>query len=180
MSALRTLVKLASKPLAPPRPPLREADAIVVLGAPTAPDGSLTAIVEERVRLGCELYAMGLAPTLFVSGKGEAGPMAARAIELGVPASAITAEGGSRTTEENARYCAELLPGGASVWVVSQPFHLRRASYLFRREGLRPLPIADEDSIQFRVPRLGLRWASREYVAWVHAALRTLAAPVIR
>lgn len=174
MSVVSALLRIASLPLGVDRPSFRIADAIVVLGAPTAHDGALTDIVDERVRAGCELFRRGLAPTLVMSGKNEAIPMAERAIEFGVPATAITTENESRTTAENARRCAGLLPSAKVVWVVSQPFHLRRAALLFRREGIRALPFCSSDSIQFSQPARGLKMTAREYAAWVRLGAEAL------
>jgi uncharacterized SAM-binding protein YcdF (DUF218 family) len=56
------------------------------------------------------------------------------------------------------------------VWLVSQPFHLRRAAFLFRKCGLEPLAWHLDDSLQYRWPRLGLRWIAREYAACARCA----------
>ena len=142
------------------------ADAVVILGAPLR-EGALSDVTLERVEAGVELYRRGLAPLVITSGRGEAGPMAARARALGVGDRDLLVEDRSTSTRENAERTAALLSAGARVWVVSQPFHLRRAVYCFEAAGLEALPYAHPDSIQRRRPDLALRWAAREYAAWL-------------
>jgi len=155
------------------------ADAIVVLGAPLRADGTLSGVSEERVQTGVELWRRGFAPVLVISGGGpgrllpdkprEADAMAARARELGVPDDALRVERESLSTADNARNTARLLAaeGRHRVWLVTQPFHTRRARAWFRRAGLEALSWYPDDSIQYRLPRHGLRWVVNEYAAWL-------------
>jgi uncharacterized SAM-binding protein YcdF (DUF218 family) len=160
---------------------LARADAIVILGAPLT-GTSLSPVVEERVRAGVDVWRRGLAPLVCVTGGGprgrvEADAMAARALELGVPAAALRIERRARSTEENARLSAAALRADACtrVWLVTQPFHLRRAIYCFRRAGLEPLGWHVDGSLQYRQPGRALRWIAREYAAWgLVAAKRAL------
>ena len=74
------------------------------------------------------------------------------------------------------------LPGGAGnttrgegvqrVWLVTQPFHGRRARGLFRRAGLDPRVWAIDDGLQHQHPARALRWIAREYAAWAGALAR--------
>lgn len=158
------------------------ADAIVVLGTPPGPNHGLTDVGEERVRAGVRLWQRGLAPILCLSGGGagrlapgrprEADVMAARARQLGVPASALRIERESLSTADNARMSAALLAaeGCRRVWLVSQPFHTRRSRYWFRRVGLEALAWYEEDSVEFREPRRAFAWITREYFAWLRMA----------
>lgn len=170
-AAAHAAVRVMSAPLAR-RDGFRPADAIVVLGAPLRPGGGMSAILEERVRAGVSLWQRGGAPLLCVTGGGppgrvEADAMAARALALGVDADALRVERRSRSTEENARFTAAMLAGDGcrTVWIVSQPFHLARARYLFRRAGLAALAWHADDSVQFRQPGRALKWLAREYAA---------------
>lgn len=172
------------------------ARAIIVLGAPLAPDGLLSELGAERVRAAAELWERGGAPRVVVSGgvtrgaaRSEAAGMAEGLVALGVPRPAILLEEHSRTTAENAARCAELLgapsealaeapdeaeatrseaPHG-EVWLVTQPFHARRAQRYFRRAGFAPRVWHIADSIAERDPRAAVRWSLREYLAWVKA-----------
>ena len=158
-----------------------------MLGTPLDARGRLTAIGEERVRAGAKAWHEGVAPLLVLTGGrapfvraphgvSEAAAMAARARELGVPGDAIVEEGASSSTLENARACAALLlPRGArKVWIVSHPFHLRRAMRLFRRAGFEPLGWLIAGSMEETLPWWGLRRVAREYLSWAKALLRGL------
>lgn len=155
------------------------ADAIVILGAPLARDGLLTDVLRERVIAGHQLWRAGAAPLVCVTGgpsrgRTEAGAMAEALADLGVPPHALRIETESRTTSENVTRVAALLAadGVRSVWVVTQPFHLRRACWLFRRAGLDARGFRIADGLQDREPERALRWIRREYAAWARALLR--------
>lgn len=150
---------------------LQPLDAIVVLGAPLHSSGALSRILEERVAAAAALYHAGGAPRVIASGGVTHGaPRAeAEAIAEGLRAAGVAeviVEARSRTTAENARFTAELLAPSASVWIVTQPFHGRRAAHLFRRVGLAPHVWHIADSLQYQDRRRALRWLVREYAAW--------------
>ena len=160
------LVRLLGRPFATIDPP-QVADAIVVLGAVLGLDGSVTPILDERIRAGVAAWRDGLAPLLVLAGGRspfashaalEAHAMAARARTLGVPDSALLIEDESASTWENAQRCAALLlPRDIRrIWIVTQPFHLRRAMRHFRRAGFDPLGFGITGSLQFRDPGWGL------------------------
>jgi uncharacterized SAM-binding protein YcdF (DUF218 family) len=169
----RLAAKLLELPLAIHTEPVQRLDAIVVLGAPLHRDGSLTQVLDERVRAAAELFRAGGAPIVIVSGgtthgapRAEADALAEALREAGVRE--VLVERGSKTTVENARFTAELLlPRGARrVWIVTQPFHGKRAARLFRRAGLDPSVWHIEDSVQYRDRRRALRWLAREWASW--------------
>jgi uncharacterized SAM-binding protein YcdF (DUF218 family) len=158
---------------------LERVDAIVVLGAPLRPDGTLTAVLAERVSAGVELWRRGVASLLCMTGGvtresavAEACAMAAVARAAGVPEEALLVEAVSRNTYENARLLAEeLLPRGLDhVVLVTQPFHLRRARLHFVRAGFRAAGHVIADSVQLRSAR-GLGWILREYPSLLRDAL---------
>jgi uncharacterized SAM-binding protein YcdF (DUF218 family) len=153
------------------------ADAIVILGAPLAAGGGLSEVGRERVDAGVALWRAEAAPRLCVTGgpsrggRTEADAMAEAVLAWGVPEDALRIERQARTTAENAsRVAALLCPEGARrVWLVSQPFHLRRARWLFRRVGLEAWGWRIGDSVQDRDPERALGWVVREYAAWARA-----------
>ncbi|RSS89977.1 YdcF family protein [Streptomyces sp. WAC05292] len=89
-----------------------------------------------------DLYKQGMAPLLLFTGatspttrdrmpRGEAVHYQERAIELGVPRSAVLVEPRARNTGENIRFSRELLAGAGigvtSILLISKPYEERRA-----------------------------------------------------
>ena len=152
-------------------------DAIVVLGAPLWSNGRLSPILAERVAAAAALWHAGAAPLVVATGGLTAGAdhAEADAMALALRAAGVTevlVERASRTTAENARFTARLLGERRRVWIVTQPFHGRRAARLFRRAGLAPRVWHITDSVQYRDRRRAVRWLVREYAAWGVLALR--------
>ncbi len=159
--------------------PLQPLDAIVVLGAPLGRGDSLSPVLAERVRAAAALFHAGGAPLVLATGGITHG---ARRPEAEVIAEALRAAGvGSilvepeaQTTAENARFSAALLAPIAAhrVWIVTQPFHGRRAARLFRAAGLDPHVWHIADSVEYSDRRRAVRWLVREYAAWAKLFLR--------
>ena len=154
---------------------LRPLDAIVVLGAPLR-DDALTPPLAERVDAAAALYRAGGAPRVVASGgvtrgaaRSEAAVIAEALHARGVPD--VVVEDRSRTTRENAVETARLL-GPCAVWLVTQPFHGRRAARLFRAAGFDAHVWHIADSLEYRDRRRALRWVTREYLAWAGLLLR--------
>ena len=164
-----------------PRHPMAPRDAIVVLGSPLGPGGRLTAILEERVAAAAALWHAGCGRHVVVTGgitqgapRSEADALAEGLAAAGVPD--VLVESRALTTADNARFTAALLAplGAHTVWLVTQPFHGRRAALLFRRAGLEPRVWHIADSLQYRDRRRATRWVIREVGAWGMLALRTI------
>lgn len=133
------------------------AQAIVVLGGSVRPAESATALPDlvaaaDRVWHGARLYHAGKAPLVLLSGgsdptssaTSEAEAMATFLRDLGVPQRAMLLEADSRNTRQNASLSAELLRarGIDRVLLVTSALHMRRASALFRNQGLTVIEIA--------------------------------------
>ena len=169
------IVDLLERPLVV-ADPLAPADAIVVLGAPLRGDRP-TPVLLERIEAAAELFRAGGAPVIVATGGITAGASVA---EADVIASELRARGitevvverESKTTAENARLTAALLPGARTVWIVTQPFHGRRAARLFRAAGLEPRVWHIANSLEYRDRRRALRWVLREYAAWGRLLVR--------
>ena len=124
--------------------PTQPADAIVVLGSAVWPGERPSPSLERRIGHGISLWQTGLAPILAPTGgvgrypPAEAEVMARAAREAGVPASALVLDTQATSTSESAERVSALAArhGWNSVIVVSEPYHLRRASWLFREQGL--------------------------------------------
>lgn len=155
-----------------------EAQAIVVLGGAAELDGAMTAETAQRLARGLELYESGKAPLIVVSGGGEppvALAMAEAALAAGVPAAAILAEAGSRSTLQNALFTGDFaeIDKDAPTLVVTQRYHLPRAWASFRWAGFADVTrvAADpEDGFALSAP---LVW---EAVKWPYNVLRAAAA----
>ena len=119
----------------------RPAGAIVVLGCPAEPDGSISPHLRARMDAALALYRQGLAPLLLVSGGAvrtalpEAAVMRQYALRQGVPDDALLLEDRSRNTLENMKFSHALLQERdvRQVLVVTTRFHTRRAAILARR-----------------------------------------------
>ncbi len=113
-------------------------DVIVILGAGLGP------ALRRRVAHGARLFHAGKAGHLIVTGGAIGSPPteadANRAQELkhGVPEERIIIEDNATRTLENALYTARIMEdrGWARALVVSDPFHLPRALFIFRRLGI--------------------------------------------
>ena len=152
---------------------LEPLDAIVVLGAPLGPGGALTPVLEERIAAAATLHHAGAARHVVATGgtthgapRAEADALAEGLQAAGVPEVLVERE--ALTTADNARFTAAVLAplGARRVWIVTQPFHGRRAARLFRDAGLEPRVWHIADSVQYRDRGRALRWLVREYAAW--------------
>lgn len=160
--------------------PFEPLDAIVVLGAPLLPDGRPSAVLEERIAAAAALFRAGGGAWVVASGghtgarRAEAHAIADGLRAAGIPDAVVIVEDVSQSTAENARETAlRLAPLGARrVWLVTQPFHGRRAALLFRRAGLEPHVWHIAGGLQQRDRRRALRWLAREYAAWGRLLLR--------
>ncbi|HEU4410801.1 MAG TPA: YdcF family protein [Polyangiaceae bacterium] len=191
-AATRLAARLLGAALnARPEPPA-PADAVVVLGTAIGPGGEPSLQGEERARVAAEIYHRGLAPVVCAVGghcprrhrrsRAEAEGMGPWLLARGVPREALRVDRLSYDTASNAaRAAAILLPEGRRrVWLVTQPFHLRRARLWFRRAGLEPLGWFVEDSVQFRRHDAALRWMTRECASWALVPPRLLWGAVAR
>lgn len=116
-------------------------DYILVFGAGVRDDGSLTDMLRDRVIVGAELYLAGIADKIIMSGDrsgenyDEPTAMKSFAIELGVPAEDIICDFEGYSTHESLdRFERDY--GDASVVLVSQEYHLHRALYVAKEQGI--------------------------------------------
>lgn len=124
------------------------ADCIVVLGAGVIPPGVAGLALRARTERAAELYHAGLAPyILCTGGVGRIPPaeslIATRIlVERGIPAAAIAREERSTSTWENGSEAAVICHarGWKRVILVSDSYHLFRATHNFRHFGLEATP----------------------------------------
>lgn len=122
-----------------------QADVIVVLGAGLRADNSPGPALTRRSQHAAALWKQGFAPFIICTGgkpgratRTEADACAELVREQGVPPEAIVMEGESRSTEENAIQTRAIMQarGWQTAIIVSDGFHLLRASWIFQIEGV--------------------------------------------
>ena len=119
----------------------KDYDYILVLGAGVKSNGEPTDMLRDRIIVGAELYLAGAADKIIMSGDrsgenyDEPGTMKRYAIELGVPEDAIICDFEGYSTHDSIDNF-EREYGDASVIVVSQEYHLNRAMYLCKEQGI--------------------------------------------
>ncbi|MCR6482586.1 YdcF family protein [Amycolatopsis sp. OK19-0408] len=158
-------------------------DAIIVLGCGLAGD-RVPPLLAGRLERAIRLYTRESTPPLLVvsGGRGpdeqvtEAEAMAAYLRERGVPADRIRREEQARTTEENLRFSAELLPAGARrVVAVTSNYHVFRAAVECRRLHL-PYHATGSPTARYFLPSALLR----EFAALIlHYRRTTIAASAL-
>lgn len=116
-------------------------DCILILGCGVYRDGSLTPMLSDRVETGVELFSMGLAETILMSGDhetedyNEVDPMRRAAIRLGVDAESIETDPYGLSTYESVVRVKEVY-GKSRVLIVTQSYHLPRALYIAEKLGI--------------------------------------------
>lgn len=180
---LARLAALLGRPLTVSAP-FAALDAIVVPGATLGPGDALTPVLAERVVAAAALYRAGGGARVLVTGgvtrrarRAEADVMADALAALGVPG--VLVERASQTTRENAALSAPILHahGVHALWIVTSPFHARRATHLFAAAGFDARPWHIADSLQYRDHRRAVRWLVREYAAWAKLLVTARPAP---
>jgi SanA protein len=125
----------------------RHAQAALVLGAQVRPDGSPSAMLDDRVRAAAALYRDGRVDKVLVSGDhgrvgyDEVGTMRRELLRLGVPAGDIFEDHAGFDTWDSMVRARRVFAVHSAV-VVTQRFHLARALWLARRAGLQATGLA--------------------------------------
>lgn len=135
-------------------------DALVVLGCRVHAGGPSRAL-ESRLALAHELsqasrggsgaQAIVLSGGRSWDGRCEAEVMAEWLLARGIPRERLILERESLTTRQNARKVAEVLVarGWRRIGLVTSDFHMRRATRLFRREGMKVEPFGAHSELGF-------------------------------
>ena len=122
---------------------------ILVLGCRVYEDGSLSHMLQDRLRRGVELYDVGAAPKLLMSGDhgqkdyNEVNAMKRFAIEKGVPSEDVFMDHAGFSTYESL-YRAKEIFGVEKVIIVTQEYHLHRALYIAQQLGLEAYGVASD------------------------------------
>ena len=131
-----------------------DADCIVILGCKVKEDGQPSDMLRDRLQRGIELYRLGAAPKIIMSGDhgrknyNEVGTMKQYAVEAGVPSSDVFMDHAGFSTYETV-YRAKEIFGAKKVVIVTQKYHLYRALYIAKSLGLEAVGV-DSDLETYR------------------------------
>ena len=159
---------------------IEDADCIIVLGARVWPDGRMSTTLLRRCERALELWQEGRAPKMIVcGGRGGDEPAAEGAVmrhwlvNAGVTAEDVIAETESVNTSENLGNAREIMQaqGWQSAIVVTSDYHVQRALWIARDEGVQAVGAA-APSPDGPAAWMGARL--RECVSWAIYALRKL------
>ncbi len=120
---------------------LDDIDCILVLGCGVLPDGTPTAMLEDRLKRGIELYENGAAPKLLMSGDNgqqeydEVNAMKNYALACNIPSTDVFMDHAGFSTYESV-YRARDIFQAKKVIIVTQQYHLHRALHIAERLGL--------------------------------------------
>ncbi len=117
---------------------------LLVLGCPANPDGSPRPPLARRLGRALELHRRFDRAPLVVSGGKVHGPVEAETmarwlVERGVPEALLRLEREARSTIDNVRLSLPLIELNATIHLVTEQFHMRRARILTERLARRPV-----------------------------------------
>lgn len=117
---------------------IKSADCIIILGCQVRADGTPSHMLSDRLERGIELYKLGAAPKIIVSGDhgqigyDEVNTMKQYAIDAGVPSSDIFMDHAGFSTYETVYRAKEIFSVNKAI-IVTQEYHLYRALYIARQ-----------------------------------------------
>lgn len=126
-----------------------QADAILVLGAYVFPSGTVSTMLNDRLTSGYELYELGKAPKLLVSGDhgqknyDEVNSMKTFLKEKGAAGQDVFMDHAGFSTYES-MYRARDIFKVQKVIIVTQEYHLKRAVFVARELGLEAYGVASD------------------------------------
>lgn len=125
------------------------ADCILVLGAGLKPDGTPNHMLEDRLEKGIELYKLGAAPKLLLSGDNgqaaydEVNAMKEYALNAGIPSQDIFMDHAGFSTYESMYRAREIFRVKKAI-IITQKYHLYRALYMARGFGIEGYGVVSE------------------------------------
>ncbi len=120
---------------------LEDVDCILVLGCGVWDDGQPSHMLEDRLKRSIELYNLGTAPKLLMTGDhgradyDEVGVMKQFAIDAGIPSEDIFMDHAGFSTYESL-YRAKEIFGAKKILIISQEYHLYRALHIADALGI--------------------------------------------
>lgn len=128
---------------------LSEVDCILVLGCKVKENGTPSDMLRDRLNRAIELYEMGAAPKLLMSGDhgrknyDELAIMKQYAIDAGVPSSDIFMDHAGFSTYESV-YRAKEIFKASKIIIITQKYHLYRALYVANQLGVEAFGVASD------------------------------------
>lgn len=120
---------------------LTDVDCILVLGCGVWEGGQPSHMLEDRLNQSLELYSLGVAPKLLMTGDhgregyDEVNVMKSYAVDAGVPSENVFMDHAGFSTYES-MYRAKEIFQAKKIVIVSQKYHLYRAIYIAEQLGL--------------------------------------------
>lgn len=145
--------------------------AIIVLGAYVRPNGIISPALRERLDKGLELYKLGVAAKILVSGDhgtkeyDEVQAMKDYLLKNGVPESDVFMDHAGFDTYDS-MYRARAVFGVRKAVVVSQDFHVPRAVYIGRNLGLEVYGVASDIPYPWWMRVVMREWLARVKAVW--------------
>lgn len=128
---------------------LEDVDCIVVLGCLVHADGTPSHMLEDRLKRGVELYKLGAAPKLLMSGDhgtqqyNEVYSMKRYAVDEGIAPQDVFMDHAGFSTYETI-YRAKEIFGVRKIVIVTQQYHLYRALYVAEALGIEAWGVASD------------------------------------
>ncbi|MBQ3215146.1 MAG: YdcF family protein [Oscillospiraceae bacterium] len=120
---------------------LEDVDCILILGCGIRDDGTPSVMLRDRLRRGVELYQLGAAPKLLMTGDhgrvnyDEVYTMKAFAVDKGIPSGDVFMDHAGFSTYES-MYRAKEIFQADKIIIVTQTYHLFRSIYIARSLGI--------------------------------------------
>ena len=128
---------------------LEDVDCVLVLGCYVFENGTPSAMLHDRLTRGVELYDLGAAPKLLMSGDhgmehyNEVDAMKRFAVDAGIPAENVFMDHAGFSTYESI-YRAKEVFQAQKILIVTQGYHLYRALYIAEQFGLEAYGISSD------------------------------------
>lgn len=125
------------------------ADCVIVLGCKVKENGVPSDMLRDRLTRGIELYRLGAAPKILMSGDhgredyNEVGAMKSYAEEAGVPSEDVFMDHAGFSTYET-MYRAKEVFKARRVIIVTQEYHLYRSLYIAKKLGLEAVGVSSD------------------------------------
>ena len=128
---------------------LTDVDCILVLGCQVKDDGTPSDMLKDRLARGIEVYNLGAAPKLLMSGDhgreeyDEVGTMKQYAVDAGISSEDIFMDHAGFSTYESVYRAKEIFEADRVI-IITQEYHLYRALYIAEKLGVEAYGVASD------------------------------------